>query len=112
MEVNVHNYQNPSGRCDGCQEGNIPGCCDEDFVRSVNDGCLIAGPMAAVCDPFVAYCSVPLGAPTCDPGASTDGDFSLLFRNNTNSIDFDAEGSLLGTELPLIIEGDEPWNVS
>ena len=112
VEVNVHNYVNPTGRCDGCQAGNDPGCCDENDVRPASDGCPTTAPMAAVCDPFIAYCSVPLGDPTCDPRARTDGNFSRLFRSDSNGIDFDAEGSLLGTELPLIIEGDEPWRVS
>ena len=110
MEVNVHNYVNPVGRCDGCQAGNNPGCCDEDFVRPASQGCPSTGPAAAVCDPFIAYCSVPLGDPTCDP--NTEGSTSAFFRSDTNSIDFDAEGSLIGRELPLIIAGDEPWNVS
>ena len=113
VEVNVHNYQNPSGRCAECQwpwPGRSPGCCDEDFIRPASQGCPGTGPMAAVCDPFITYCSVPLGDPTCNP--NTEGSMSAFFRPDTNSIDFDAEGSLLGTELPLTIEGDEPWRVS
>ena len=68
VEVNVHNYQNPSGRCDGCQAGNDPGpgCCDEDFVRPLNQACPSSGP-DVICDTFIAYCSVPHGDPTCDP---------------------------------------------
>ena len=83
MEVNVHNYVNPVGRCDGCQAGNNPGCCDEDFVRPASQGCPSTGPAAAVCDPFIAYCSVPLGDPTCDP--NTEGSTSAFFRSDTNS---------------------------
>ena len=107
VEVNVHNYQNPSGRCEDCQEGNDPGpgCCDEEGVRPLTESCPV------VCDTLIAYCSLPLGNVniTCDPGA--DGNSSRFFTYDSNSIDFDAEGTLLGTDLPLIIEGDEPWNV-
>ena len=110
MEVNVHNYINPSGRCDGCQAGNDPGCCDEDFVRPANQGCPSTGSGAAVCDPFIAYCSVPLGDPPCDP--NTEGMFSVLSVEDTNIIDFDARGDFLGTDLPLTVEGEESWSVS
>ena len=75
MEVNVHNYVNPVGRCDGCQASNDPGpgCCDEDGVRPANQGC----PSSSVCDSFIAYCSVPLGDPICDPN-SNEGSFTHI----------------------------------
>ena len=98
-----------SGRCDGCQTGNDPGCCDEDFVRPANQGCS-TGPVAAVCDPFTTHCSVPLGNPPCDP--NTEGIFSVIHIKDTNFVDFDARGDFFGIQLPLIVEGEEPWNVS
>ena len=110
VEMNVHNYQNPSGRCDGCQTGNDPGCCDEDFIRPANQGCPSTGSGAAVCDPFTTHCSVPLGNPPCDP--NTEGIFSVIHIKDTNFVDFDARGDFFGIQLPLIVEGEEPWNVS
>ena len=105
VDVNVHSYWNPSGRCDECQEGPEPGCCDETEVRPADDPC----PITAVCDTIIFYCAVPLGDHICAP---TSGLYSKLYNPNANSLDFDAEGTLIGTELPLIIEGDEPWRVS
>ena len=72
----------PSGK----NVGNDPGCCDEDFVRPASDGCPGTGPMAAVCDSFIAFCSVPLGDPTCDPITCTEGSLSAFFRSDTNSL--------------------------
>ena len=103
MEVNIHNYANPTGRCDECQEGRDPGCCDEDDIRPPNIGC----PSTSVCDPFIAFCAVPLGDPACEPMT-----FTTFFRTDSNSIDFDSEGSLLGLDLPVVLERNEAWAVS
>ena len=106
MEVNVHSYQNPSGRCAECQDGAEPGCCDETVVRPANETC----PSTSACDTLIAYCDVPLGDPPCMPEM---GDYSPNFRpNSSTTIDFDAEGTLLGLDQPLTVEQDEPWIVS
>ena len=103
VEVNVHNYQNPTGRCDECQPGPVPGCCDETVVRPAIEAC----PSSSACDTFMSYCDVPLGDPACEPEMNTD-----YYRSDRNSINFDTEGPLLGSDFPVMVERNEPWTVS
>ena len=49
VEVTLHSYSNPSGRCDQCQDGSEPGCCDEPFIRPAGQAC----PSNSTCDPFI-----------------------------------------------------------
>ena len=104
MEVSIHSYRNPTGRCDGCQPGPDPGCCDETSVRPEGDEC----PENSTCDPILGYCARPIG------GICSTEDFlaSLTFFHNTNNVNFDLAGSLFGLDNPLVVERTEPWSVS
>ena len=105
VEVTVHSYQNPAGRrveCPGCQPC-LAGCCDENFVRPANQLC----PSTDTCDTGLSYCVGPIGE-ECEEEDIVPSRQMLL---NTNSIDFDSLGSLLGLDNPVIVERNEPWNV-
>ena len=104
MEVSVHSYRNPTGRCDECQPGPDPGCCDETSVRPANEEC----PENSTCDPFLAYCTRPIGG-IC---STDDILLSNMFFLNTNNVNFDLAGSLFGLDNPLVVERNEPWSVS
>ena len=101
MEVTVHSYRNPTGRCDGCQDGPDPGCCDETDVRPANEACPVDSLIG--CDTLLGACIRPIGS-------DCDFTFANFIGFNTNSYDFDSE---LGTDNPSwTVERDEPWNVS
>ena len=104
MEVSINSYRNPTGRCDECQPGPDPGCCDETSIRPEGDEC----PENSTCDPFLAYCTSPIGniCPT------ENFLFSPRFFSNTNNVNFDLAGSLFGMDNPLVVERNEPWSVS
>lgn len=108
VEVTVHSYLNPTGRCDECRIANNsnPGCCDEDIVRPLNETC----PADSICDPVIAYCSRPLGSTNCSLVVPD------LFVINSNSVNFDSASLpvLFGLTNPpvLLFEENEPWAVS
>ena len=67
VEVRVHSYRNPSGRCDRCRvDGNpVPGCCDEPgVIRPTTSRC------PQTCDTGFAYC-IRLSC-RADPGMPTE----------------------------------------
>ena len=99
-EVRTHAYDNPSGRCDGCQPGLDPGCCDETTVRPADEQCPDSPP---TCDPLFRfrYCDVDT-ANACDEVEST---FSSSFAINSSRV-------IVNTNFPVIVEKSEPWNVS
>ena len=99
VEVTVSTYRNPSGRCDECQPGLDPGCCDETSIRPADQQC----PSSPTCDPIFnhRYCDIDT-ANACEGAEST---FSRNFAFDANIINVD-------TNFPLIVEKNEPWNVS
>ena len=94
--VSPHTYDNPTGRCDKCQPGPYPGCCDEPTVRPADQQC----PTSLTCDPVFSY-------RYCDIGNNCEGVQSALFLSDSNSVVFDPD--IAG---PVILEKNEPWNVS
>ena len=99
MEVTLHSYRNPTGRCDKCQVGTQPGCCDETLVRSASEQC----PLTSACDTAFTYCVERNRVTTCPV-------FSGSYLENTNSIIL--EGTEDELENPIEFRGEEPWNVS
>lgn len=102
MEVTVHSYHNPTGRCGECQPGPEPGCCDETQVRPAGEAC----PSTSVCDTLIGYCTTPVGD-VCEVFF-----FSKYYQPDGNELDFDSAGSLLGSNSTIIVQREEPWNVS
>ena len=108
VEVNVHSYHNPSGRCAECQDGPEPGCCDETFVRPLDQAC----PNTSLCDPIMLALYAPPIRGTS--GFVSTGDAAMTvaipesFRVNANSIDFDSDQV---ADFNHVIEREEPWNV-
>ena len=102
VEVGIHTYDNPTGRCDECQQGPDPGCCDETSTRPADQQC----PTSPTCDTFFRYrhCDKDNGN-ACEGVQPT---FSL-FGPDTNSVDFDNRNFNIN---PVIVEENEPWNVS
>ena len=98
VEVTLHSYSNPTGRCDECQDGPEPGCCDEFFVRPAGQAC----PMSSACDTIIQHCVREDTGLMCDSFTYYSGD--------TNSLDID--NSVHSLDNPVIVRGEEPWDVS
>ena len=100
MEITLHSYSNPTGRCDECQPGTQPGCCDETFVRPAGQLC----PSTPTCDTAIEHCAITNDEIKC-------GAF-IFFEANTNIINFEQSTGLQRFENPVIIHGNGLWNVS
>ena len=98
VEVTLHSYSNPSGRCDQCQDGSEPGCCDEPFVRPAGQAC----PSNSTCDSFIRHCVEHVEGTMCD-------NFSFFYPD-TNSRNLDNSDDALDN--PVTVQGEEPWEVS
>ena len=98
VEVTLHSYSNPTGRCDQCQSGLQPGCCDESFVRSSYQSC----PSYRACDTIVSHCIGHADGPVCDA--------FTFYSPDTNSLTIDY--SIHSADNPVTVRGEEPWNVS
>ena len=109
VEVTIHSYQNPTGRCDGCRQSGFsnPGCCDESIIRSPSQSCEIT---VNTCDTAVDYCVRDLRstATGCPEGQTVLSSFAVEETNTySNSPIF------FGLENPILITGqDMPWIVS
>ena len=106
VEVRVHSYRNPSGRCDGCRvPGNpVPGCCDEGFIRSRTLRC----PQNETCDTGIVYCIRSSGqTQECQLNQAVP---SRFFGSNTNNLNFGDD--ILGLPNPIEEFDFEAWRVS
>ena len=93
MEVELHGYHNPTGRCRGCLFEERRGCCD--LFRTIDcEGDL-------QCDSYFVYClAISQG---CAPNSQR-----RISTSNENDGPLDFSSSLvLGLENPLILEGLE-----
>ena len=93
MEVELHGYHNPTGRCRGCLFDGRRGCCDR--FRTIDcDGDL-------QCDSYFVYClAINQG---CAPSSQR-----ITSDSNENDGPLDFSSSLvLGLDNPLILEGLE-----
>lgn len=109
VEVTVHSYQNPTGRCDGCRQSGIPnpGCCDETFIRPSSMSCEIA---ADTCDTTVDYCIRDLRS-TANGCQEDQTFFSPFAVEETNA--YSISPSFFGVNNPLLIVGhNKSWTVS
>lgn len=98
MEITLHSYSNPTGRCDECQEGPEPGCCDETFIRPAGQAC----PSTSACDTAIQHCVQHAEGTMCDS--------FTFYEPDSNSLNLDT--SVHGLDNPVIVRGDEPWDVS
>ena len=106
VEVRVHSYSNPSGRCDGCRVDGIPvpGCCDERFIRTTS-----RCPQTNTCDTGIAYCIRSSGqTQECQLNQAVP---SELFVSNTNNFNF-GDGDDIGLPNPIEEFDVEAWRVS
>ena len=105
VEVRVHSYRNPSGRCDECRvDGNLdPGCCDEPgVIRPIAMEC------PQMCDTGIVYCIRPSGqTQECQLNQAVP---SRFFLRNTNNLNFGDD--ILGLPNPIEEFDVEAWRVS
>ena len=113
MEITVHSYLNPTGRCDECQEDNNtdPGCCDESTIRSIDETC----PASESCDTGMITCfavdsTVELTGVSCQNEILNIAG-TQLYRD-TNSLDFSLLSTFFGRVNPLVLTSDQAWVVS
>ncbi len=99
--ITFHSYDNPTGRCDGCQGGSTPGCCDENFVRSSSQSC-----PSVRCDTGMRVCIRRLSLSGCGILNQVTPDFSI----NTNNFIF--ASSFFGLDNPSVVVDTAPWRVS
>ena len=110
VEVTIHSFDNPTGRCSGCRErGNPhPGCCDESFIRHISQAC----PMSTdTCDPSVDYCIKAFGSTSaeCPDSNVVLSEFAV---EETNSYSISQQSDFFGLENPLLIMArNQPHNV-
>ena len=94
LEVSVHGYSNPTGRCRGCSLNGESerGCCDR-FLTTVCRGDLL-------CDSFFTYC-IGNGDRGClDPLQQRMSAVNV----NDGPVNF-SQSTVLGLENPLILQG-------
>ena len=107
VEVRVHSYRNPSGRCDRCRVDGNPdlGCCDEPgVIRPIAMEC----PQIETCDTGIIYCIRSSGqTQECQPNQLV---FSQFFEPNNNSLNFG--NGILGIANPIEEFDVEAWRVS
>ena len=105
VEVRVHSYRNPSGRCDECREdGNPdPGCCDEPgVIRPTTSRC------PQTCDTAFTYC-IRLSGQTQECHLD-NAEYSYRYETNTNNLNFGDD--ILGIPNPIEESDVEAWRVS
>ena len=113
LEVHIHSYDNPSGRCPGCIErlNTEPGCCD---LYSDLDSCMGDDK----CDTYFIY-----AVGTLDSSQPGDNCSSSELQSNQSTrqvslhneddryLDF-SNKTVLGLSNPLILHGvDDAWRV-
>jgi hypothetical protein len=108
VEVRFYSYRNPSGRCDGCGNEDIPACCDEDDTRPIGEEC------RGICDTTMIYCIREFGDMTmqCPEG---EGLLALYIVSNRNSLNFATAfegGTFFGFPNPLLEMKIGAWMVS
>ena len=81
VEVSIHTYNNPSGRCDECQPGPDPGCCDETSIRLADTPCPLATPSLRI-----DIADIDTG--NACKGVQKHNNYSL-FIFDSNSVDFE-----------------------
>ena len=107
VEVRVHSYHNPTGRCDECQEDHSnsdrPGCCDEE--RDINTCSL-----QETCDTSVGLCIRPLGSTGTNCAGIVNG---TTIEYDTNYLDFESSPELkfFGLSNPILMVNRRPWMV-
>ena len=113
VEVRVHSYLNPTGRCDECREDNNPdpGCCDESTIRPIDETCPVVR-----CDTTMIICSRPVNSTVevtgvnC-PGLNNMTGSELYF--NTISREFSLGPlNFFGLANPLELSSPGAWVVS
>ena len=95
VDVRVHSYHNPTGRCNECRvdrNSDRPGCCDEERDLDVCSA-------RETCDTFANLCIRPLES-TVTSCAVTISGRTLMF--NTNYIDFESLSDFFGLPNPLL----------
>ena len=107
VEVRVHSYRNPSGRCDECRvDGNPdPGCCDEPgVIRPIAMEC----PQSMTCDTAFGYCIRPSGeTQECQLQQAVRSTRVTVDDNDRNFGD-----DFLGLPNPIEESDNEAWSVS
>ena len=111
VEVRVHSYHNPTGRCDECQEdsnSDQPGCCDEAEERELNT-CL----MQETCDTSAGLCIRPLGSTGTNCAANQGMVNGTTIEYDTNYLDFESSPELefFGIPNPISATFIGPWMV-
>ena len=107
VEVTVHSYLNPTGRCDECREDNnpdIPGCCDESTITPLNETCPVA------CDPTTIVCIRPVRSTGVHCQLENQQLGAHLFRD-TNILNFQFI-TFFGMPNPRPVTSVEAWEVS
>lgn len=94
LEVSVHGYSNPTGRCRGCRVRGVieRGCCDN-FLTTVCSGSLS-------CDSFFTYCIGNGDRGCADPLQQR----TSTVNENDGPVNF-SQSTVLGLENPLILQG-------
>ena len=105
VNVTVHSYSNPTGRCVACGGATtaLPGCCDVLFSVPLNQRCPID---FNTCDTALHYCFQAMGL---------TGDCPLMLapRVLINRREFDFDDTFFGLDNPVVIrERNGPWQVS
>ena len=106
VDITLHSYMNPSGRCALCQDQDssgtsLAGCCDEDFVRPSSQAC----PSTSACDPILTWCNTSYIGGLCGP-------FGVSEKYSANSSSINLETSNILADNTLRVMRDEPWAVS
>ena len=107
VEVRVHSYHNPTGRCDECQEDHSnsdrPGCCDEERDLDVCS-------LQETCDTSADLCIRPLGstATSCSDEEIINGTLQV---SDTNYLDFESFSGFFGLLNPISATVIGPWIV-
>jgi hypothetical protein len=113
VEVTIHTYQNPTGRCDECRRPGFsnPGCCDEAFIRPPNLPCETT---TDTCDTTVDYCIRELRSTAADCSAGQTVLSTFAFPE-TNRYEYMStlSPSFFGVDNPLLVIGhNKSWTVS
>ena len=102
VDVTLHTYRNPSGRCQQCQSGPDVGCCDETFVRPLFQSC-----NASACDPIILYCNTEYIGGDCGSLSA-----STFYTRDASFLDLSGSSSIFDGDNTVTIQSDNPWRVS
>ena len=107
VDVRLHSYLNPTGRCDECRvdrNSDRPGCCDEERDR---DMCSVQ----ETCDTSADFCIRPLRSIDTSCAANQKRVNGTTIEINTNNLDFERSGDFFGLHNTIPLFGIGSWMV-